>query len=54
MARDHSSRELAKKIIDQQMPIEDKKLKSDWVIDNSTTLLELEANIQSILTELIE
>ncbi len=54
MARDHSSRELAKKIIDQQMPIEDKKLKSDWIIDNSTTLLELEANLQSVLSELIE
>lgn len=54
MVRDQSSRELAEKIIDQQMSIEDKKIKADWIIDNSATFLELEANIESVLNELIE
>lgn len=45
LKRDGTGRELADKIIDQQMDIETKRLKADLVINNSLTEAELRAEV---------
>ena len=46
--RDGISEELALKIINQQMPIEEKKKLCDLVIDNSESITKLEAKISTL------
>lgn len=54
VARDGSSEELAKKIIFNQMPLDEKIKKVDIVIMNDGTLDELEAKVMKIYRELKE
>lgn len=54
VARDGSSEELAKKIIFNQMPLDEKIKKTDIVIMNDGTLDELEAKVMKIYRELKE
>lgn len=54
VARDGSSEELAKKIIFNQMPLDEKIKKADVVIMNDGTLDELEAKVMKIYRELKE
>ena len=54
VARDGSSEELAKKIIFNQMPLDEKIKKADKVIMNDGTLDELEAKVMKIYRELKE
>lgn len=54
VARDGSSEELAKKIIFNQMPLDEKIKKADIVIMNDRTLDELEAKVMKIYRELKE
>ena len=54
VARDGSSEELAKKIIFNQMPLDEKIKKADIVVMNDGTLDELEAKVMKIYRELKE
>lgn len=54
VARDGSSEELAKKIISNQMPLDEKIKKADIVIMNDGTLDELEEKVMKIYRELKE
>ncbi|MCI7187903.1 MAG: dephospho-CoA kinase [Fusobacterium mortiferum] len=54
VARDGSSEELAKKIIFNQMPLDEKIKKADIVIMNDGTLDELEEKVMKIYRELKE
>ena len=54
VARDGSSEELAKKIIFNQMPLNEKIKKADIVIMNDGTLDELEEKVMKIYRELKE
>ena len=54
VARDGNSEELAKKIIFNQMPLDEKIKKADIVIMNDGTLDELEAKVMKIYRELKE
>lgn len=54
VARDGSSEELAKKIIFNQMPLDEKIKKADIVIMNDGTLDELEAKVMKVYRELKE
>jgi dephospho-CoA kinase len=54
MDRDGHEQELAKKILEQQMDIEEKKLKADFVIDNSRTMTELAAEVDQLLLQLLD
>lgn len=54
VARDGSSEELAKKIIFNQMPLDEKIKKADIVIMNDGTLDELEAKVMKIYRKLKE
>lgn len=54
VARDGSSENLAKKIISNQMPLDEKIKKADIVIMNDGTLDELEAKVMKIYRELKE
>lgn len=54
VARDGSSEELVKKIIFNQMPLDEKIKKADIVIMNDGTLDELEAKVMKIYRELKE
>ena len=49
MKRDQSTRELAEKILEHQMPIDEKKNKSDFVIENLNGLSELEHSFDQLL-----
>ena len=51
--RDKITRELAKKIIDSQMSLEEKKLKSDILIENNGTISELEEKIEIIYKNIL-
>ena len=51
-ARDGVSRELAEKIIDAQMSLEDKKEKSDIHIENNGTQEELKKKVEDIYRKL--
>lgn len=52
--RDGSKEEIGNKILDQQIDIEDKKLKSDLVINNSGSMTELAAEVESLLLQILE
>lgn len=54
MARDHSSRELAENILSSQLDIEAKKKLSDFVIENTGDLNQLEKNIQDFINNVFE
>lgn len=54
IARDGSSAEIANKILDQQMDIEEKKKKADVVIDNSKGLTELAAEVDKFLLLILD
>ena len=51
--RDGSKEEIANKILDQQMDIEEKKEKADFVINNSGTLVELAAEVDQLLLQIL-
>jgi dephospho-CoA kinase len=50
--RDHSSEELAAKIIDNQMDIEDKKKRSDLVIPNTLDAVNLKIAVEQFLKDI--
>ncbi|RPJ71497.1 MAG: dephospho-CoA kinase [Alphaproteobacteria bacterium] len=52
IARDKSSRELASKIIDNQMDIEEKKKLSDFVISNTSDLVDLKISVEQFLKDI--
>ena len=52
MERDGRTFEEVKKIINSQINLEDKKKKSDYVIDNTKKIEEVELEIEKILKEL--
>lgn len=49
--RDDTTREEATKIINQQMSLAEKKLKSDIIIENDSTIVALEKEIDKIVKE---
>jgi dephospho-CoA kinase len=53
-ARDHISTELAEKMLSQQMDIEDKKRKSDLVINNMETEKELTQETEKFLGQFFD
>jgi len=48
MVRDRISRERALQIIDSQMPIEEKKLYADFIIDNSRSVEETRGQVEKV------
>lgn len=54
IARDSISKELAKKIIDSQMSLDEKKLKSDILIENNSSLEELEKKVEIVYKKILE
>jgi dephospho-CoA kinase len=48
MVRDRISRERALRIIDSQMPIEEKRLYADFIIDNSGSLEETRGQVEKV------
>lgn len=53
MARNHYSKEEAQARIDTQMSIEEKRNKASYVIDNSGTLMQLEAECERVAQEIL-
>lgn len=51
--RDKCDGSLAQKIIDQQMSIEEKKKRSDLILENNHELSELEKNFEQVLNQLL-
>jgi dephospho-CoA kinase len=51
--RDGTKVEIGKKILDQQMNIEEKKIKADYLIDNSKSMPELAAEVDNLLLHLL-
>lgn len=54
IARDGITKELAKKIIDSQMSLDEKKLKSDILIENNDSLEELEKKVEMVYKKILE
>lgn len=54
IGRDGSTEEIGNKILDQQIDIEEKKEKSDLVIDNSGSMTELAAGVDKLLLQILE
>ncbi len=52
--RDGSKEEIGNKILDQQIDIEEKKEKSDLVIDNSGSMIELAAEVDKLLLQILD
>ncbi len=52
MTRDGHEEPMARTIMESQMDIEDKKVKSDFVIDNSATLVELAEEVNQFLRQI--
>lgn len=52
--RDGTKEDIANKILDLQMDIEDKKDMADIVVDNSRTEAELAASVENLLLQLLE
>jgi dephospho-CoA kinase len=52
--RDNQSPEMADTILNQQMNIEEKKIKADFVINNSKTEAELAVEVENFLRQIIE
>lgn len=44
----------AQNIMDQQIPIDQKKGRADFVVDNSGTLAELTAEVDQLLRQILE
>ncbi|HXH75828.1 MAG TPA: dephospho-CoA kinase [Bacteriovoracaceae bacterium] len=53
MVRDGHLEEMAETILDHQLDIEDKRLKSDFIIDNSGSMEELAVEVQSFLRQVL-
>lgn len=51
--RDGSTEEIAEKILEQQMDIEEKRMKADFVINNSRSVEELSAEVDQLLREIL-
>lgn len=51
--RDKSTEVVARKILDQQMDIEEKKLKGNFVINNSGSMAELSAEVDKLLRNIL-
>ena len=54
IARDGITKELAKKIIDSQMSLDEKKSKSDILIENNGSLEELEKKVEMVYKKILE
>lgn len=54
LKRDSIDEKLANKILDSQLDIEEKKKRSDFVIENTSTLQDLDNQIQMVFNQLIE
>lgn len=54
IARDGITKELAKKIIDSQMSLDEKKSKSDILIENNDSLEELEKKVEIVYKKILE
>lgn len=54
MSRDHSTRELAEKILSNQLDIEEKKKLSDFIIENTGDIHLLEKNVEEFLKNVTE
>jgi dephospho-CoA kinase len=52
--RDAHSEEMASNILDQQMNIEDKKLKAEFIIDNSGSQANLTGEVDNLLRQILE
>lgn len=52
MSRNSISEERAKEMLSQQMPLDEKKLHSDFIIMNNADLLQLRSNLKQVLNEL--
>lgn len=52
--RDQQTPEMADSILNQQMNIEEKKLKADFVIDNSKSVAELTKEVENFLRQIIQ
>ena len=53
MVRDNIARELALKIIEAQMSLDDKKKLSDYIVDNSRGLEELKVDVLLLSSKLL-
>lgn len=53
IARDGITKELAKKIIDSQMSLDEKKSKSDILIENNDSLEELEKKVEMVYKKIL-
>jgi dephospho-CoA kinase len=53
MARDGLVQSMAQNIMDQQISIEDKRTRADFVVDNSGTVEELTAGVEQLLRQII-
>ena len=53
ISRDGSEEAIGNKILDQQIDIEDKKEKADFVINNTGSLAELTAGVEELLRQII-
>lgn len=54
MDRDGNKEEMANQILDQQIDIEEKKEKADFVINNSGSMTELAAEVEQLLLQILE
>lgn len=54
MTRDGHMEDMANNILDQQMDIEDKKQKAEFIIDNSQTEAELAEEVNQFLRQILE
>ena len=54
IARDGITKELSKKIIDSQMSLDEKKSKSDILIENNDSLEELEKKVEMVYKKILE
>jgi dephospho-CoA kinase len=54
LSRDGSSEEVIKRILEQQIDIEDKKKKADFIIDNSKGTEDLKAGVEKLLLSILE
>ncbi|WP_134699912.1 dephospho-CoA kinase [Ammoniphilus sp. YIM 78166] len=52
MQRDQISREEARRKMDSQMPIDEKKKRADFIIENSGSLAETRTQVEAIFTKL--
>jgi dephospho-CoA kinase len=54
MARDNNDEALVKKILAAQLPMEEKRVRADYAIDNSGPMEELENKVQGFLEFLLD